>query len=322
MATHAFRFFTEHCIDRQYGGIYWSLNYDGTPADTTKHTYNQAFAVYALSTYYQASGDSMALTLAYDLYRLIETTCSDEGGYLEAFNRDFTPAENDKLSENGVMASRTMNTLLHVLEAYTELYRADGFHRVKESLETILKRFRKKIYNPQRKIFEVFFDDKYTSLIDLESYGHDIEASWLLDRACVAMEDPKYFQENLFMISGLAEGALEHGMDTVLHAMNNEAENGIANTTKIWWVQAETVTGFYNAYQRHPEKTQYLEASQEVWNFIKEYVIDKNTGEWVENIDDVSSIDYTQALAHPWKCPYHNGRMCIEMIQRLQESQE
>lgn len=134
MADHAYKFLTDFCFDSQYGGVYWSVNYDGTVCDDTKHTYNQSFAIYALSAYYQASGKKDALNMAYVLYRVIEEKCRDENGYLEAFRRDFTPSSNEKLSENGVLAERTMNTLLHVLEAYSELYKADTFYAVGDSI--------------------------------------------------------------------------------------------------------------------------------------------------------------------------------------------
>ena len=125
-ARHAYEFMTRFCLDREYGGIFWSLNYDGTVFDSTKHTYNQAFAIYALSSYYDASGDEEALKEAQALQKIIEEKCTDAIGYLEAFKADFSPESNEKLSENGVMAEKTMNTLLHVLEAYTELYRVSG----------------------------------------------------------------------------------------------------------------------------------------------------------------------------------------------------
>ena len=154
-----------------------TLKADGTPEDTTKHTYNQAFAIYALSVYYQASGKKEALNLSYSLYQIIESKCRDHEGYFEAFSRDFSPVSNDKLSENGVMAERTMNTLLHVLEAYTELYKADEFYAVGDSIREILRIFKFKVYDADKEICRVFFDKSYHSLIELESYGHDIEAS-------------------------------------------------------------------------------------------------------------------------------------------------
>lgn len=317
MAEHAYKFMVNYCIDRQYGGVFWSLDYQGNAVDDTKHCYNQAFAIYALSTYYEASKDINALNYAYDIYRLIEEKCHDEGGYLEAFHRDFTLAENDKLSENGVMADRTMNTLLHVMEAYTQLYKVDHFEKVGESLKAILELFEGKIYNPEKKRCEVFFDNEYNTLIELDSYGHDIEAAWLIKRTCDVLEDSSYTDKMEKVINGLSEGCYENSIDWELRAMNTECENDKVLSTKVWWVQAEAVTGFYNAYQMNPNNEEYRLLSENVWKFIQNYVIDKKHGEWVENIDDVDNIDYTQALVQPWKCPYHNGRMCIEMVRRL-----
>ena len=143
-AAHAYAFMKDACLDREYGGMYWSVTCDGKPADTTKHTYNQAFTIYALAAYYEASGDPEALRMALDLYGIIETRCRDEGGYLEAYDRQFRPASNEKLSENGVMATRTMNTLLHVFEAYTELYRVSGLDQLRKNLCEILDLFAEK----------------------------------------------------------------------------------------------------------------------------------------------------------------------------------
>lgn len=144
-ARHGFEFMKRYCLDKEYGGVYWAVEYDGTPADTTKHTYNQAFAIYALSSYYDASGDKEAIRIAEEIYQLVEGKCIDEEGYLEAFSREFHPEQNDKLSENGVMADKTMNTLLHVFEAYTEFYRVTGKEEVKERLKWMLDIMAEKI---------------------------------------------------------------------------------------------------------------------------------------------------------------------------------
>ncbi len=316
-ARHAYKFLSEHFYDTRYGGVFWSVHADGTPEDDTKHTYNQSFAIYALSVYYQASGDKQALNLAYNLYNIIESKCRDENGYFEAFSREFYPVSNEKLSENGVSADRTMNTLLHVMEAYTELYRADEFYAVADSIRDILRIFKFRVFDSDKEICRVFFDKDYNSLISLESYGHDIEASWLIERACQVLGDKAYYAEMLPVIRLLADGALKNGIDIKNRAMNNECENGKVNEKKVWWVQAESVTGFYNAYQNEPDRAEYLDASQNVWDYIQKYIIDKKTGEWIEDIEPDDTVKPGQALAHPWKCPYHNGRMCIEMIQRL-----
>ena len=316
-ADHAFLFLKNYFYDSRYEGVFWSVQSDGMPLDTTKHTYNMAFAIYALSEYYVASKEKEALHLAYSLYHTIENKCRDENGYFEAFNREFIPVGNEKLSENGVNAQRTMNTLLHSMEAYTELYRADRFYQVGDSIREILRIFKSRIYNENEEICEVFFDKEYQSLIHLESYGHDIEASWLIQRACEVLADKAYYEEMLPMIEGLAQGAYNNGLDKQKHAMNDECENGTVNAKKVWWIQAEAVTGFYNAYQMQPQKTFYRTVSEQIWSYIQKYVIDKETGEWIEDITPDNRIQPGQALVHPWKCPYHNGRMCIEMIRRL-----
>ena len=188
-AEHVYSFFTQHCMDREQGGVYWSVSYDGSPMDTTKHTYNQAFALYALSSYYRLTKNPNAKQLAYQLFDLIQEKAFDGAGYLEAFDRNWKPASNEKLSENGVMASRTMNTLLHVFEAYSGFYRATKDERVAEAMRTILQIYQEKVFNPERNRQEVFFDLDYNSLIDLHSYGHDIESSWLIDDGCSLLGD-------------------------------------------------------------------------------------------------------------------------------------
>ena len=314
-ADHAYRFLRDYCMDHEYGGMFWSVNADGTPCEDMKHTYCQSFALYAFSAYYRASGDPEALDLACSLYELIESKCRDSEGYLEAFERDFSLCENDKLSENGVMADRTMNTLLHLLESYTALLEAEYFNDVEASVLEILQIFKTHIYDPDRKICKVFFDMDYNSIIDLESYGHDIEASWLISRACDVLRDSKIKEEMMPMITGLAEGTLENGIDESDHAMNNECENGIVDSKKVWWVQAEAVTGFMNAFELTGDED-YLEASDMIWNYIRDNVIGEH-GEWIENIYEDTNQTEGQALVHQWKCPYHNGRMCIEMYSRL-----
>lgn len=317
-AEHAFKFLKERCYDRENGGVFWSVNADNGEYDDTKHTYCQAFTVYALAKFYNAGGNSEALDLANKIYRTIEEKCRDDDGYLEAFNRDFSPCSNEKLSENGVMASRTMNTLLHIIEAYTELYSAAHDREVGEKLREALVLFKDKIYDYEKRICKVFFDHDYNSLIDLESYGHNIEASWLLERACDALGGDPICSEIRTITRELAAAALENGFDRSQGALNNEREFDKVNRTKVWWVQAESVIGFYNFYSNY-DRAEFLEASEKVLKFIRENVIDKSTGEWIENIDPNGNTNRTQALVHEWKCPYHNGRMCVEMISRLKK---
>ncbi len=317
-AKHGFVFMKEHCMDKENGGIFWSMKYNGEPEDTTKHTYNQAFSIYALSSYYEASGDEEALEMAKELFHIIETRCTDAIGYKEAFDKEFHEIENDKLSENGVIAEKTMNTLLHVFEAYTELYRVAKLPEVKERLEWIMDTFVNKVYNPDRHRQEVFFDAEMNSILDLHSYGHDIETAWLIDRGVEVLGEKEYEEKMTPITRDLTAQIYKVAFNG--SSLANECENGVVNEHRIWWVQAEAVVGFLNGYQKNPEKTEYLEAAKAEWNFIKEHVIDKRTGsEWFWEVDEEGKPFEGRPIVEPWKCPYHNGRMCFEVIKRAEQ---
>ena len=382
-ADSAYRFLRDHCLDLENGGVYWSVTYDGKSDDTTKHTYNQAFAVYALSSYYRAFHEEEAFRLATYLVAMMEAKCFDQYGYKEAQSREFRPIANDKLSENGVMADRTMNTLLHVLEAYTEYVIAcrertenvesaagneskndkSGSDRnagrdvsgteniisdygavAEHKLRWILNLMEKKVYNPAKRRQEVFFDNDMNSLIDLHSYGHDIEAAWLMDRCLdvLGAQDTPQMQPRLQVAgsrqvpaadrkeNGLADSALGWRMRPILrsleeqvyisayhaHSLDNECERGVTDTKRIWWVQAEAVVGFYNAWQRTGEE-KYRAAAEDIWNYIKEYIADaRSDGEWFWYTTKEGAPAMEKPIVEPWKCPYHNDRMCMEVMRR------
>ncbi len=317
-ARHGYEFLRDKCIDKVNGGVYWEMDYKGNPLDTTKHTYNQAFAIYALCAYYEAAGDAEALELAKGLYDLIEEKCTDEYGYLEAFTVDFKPESNEKLSENGVMAEKTMNTLLHVLEGYTQLYKVSHSEKVEKSIRWILNIFETKVYNPKLKRQEVFFDKKYNSIIDLHSYGHDIETAWLVDRALEILGDADLEQRVMQITKVLTEQTYDVAFDG--HSFANECEKGVVDTNRVWWVQAEAVVGFINGWQKTGDR-KYLDAAMSIWDFIKEKVIDKREGsEWYWLVDKDGNPVKGEPIVEPWKCPYHNGRMCFEVMDRFEES--
>ncbi|MBO4591049.1 MAG: AGE family epimerase/isomerase, partial [Eubacterium sp.] len=266
-AKCSYEFFEKAFLDKEEGGVYWSVTSDGKPLDETKHTYCQAFQIYGLSSYYDASKDEKALDYAYQLFKLIEDRCRDKGGYLEAFDRRFVPASNEKLSENGVMATRTMNTLLHVMEAYTELYRVLGedgrADEVRAKLTEILEIFRSKVFDSTKQRLEVFFDKEYNSLLNLHSFGHDIEAAWLIDRT----------------VDVLNYKGTEHDMSDITDILTNkiyecaydgtsvpaESENGKVLCDRIWWVECESVIGFINGYNKDKKRVDYLNAAYNVW---------------------------------------------------------
>lgn len=313
-AEHAYDFLKSTFLDKENGGVYWSVTYDGVPLDTTKHTYCQAFAIYALAAYYKVSADKQSLGIANDLVKIIEQRCRDREGYLEAFSSDFSPSSNEKLSENGVMAERTMNTLLHVYEAYTGLYEVTKDGYLADRLKEMLTIFRDKMYNPEKHRQEVFFDRDYKPLIDLISYGHDIETAWLLDRGIEVLGDDMLKEKYADMTSDLADNTLHNAFDGC--SLPQECEAGVVNEDRVWWVQAEAVNGFLNEYLKDPAREEFKKAAIAQWEYIKQNVIYKDGGEWYNQLDKDGRPYGNMPVVGPWKCPYHNGRMCLEVIRR------
>lgn len=316
-ARHAYAFLKDRCIDRENGGVFWSMTHDGQPLDTTKHTYNQGFAIYALSSYYRLTGDEEALQTAKAIFLLIEQHCTDAVGYLEAFTASWQPESNEKLSENGVMAAKTMNTLLHVFEGYSGLYLASKDPDVRRCLLRILDIYENKIFDHSRDRQLVFFDENYNSIIDLYSYGHDIESSWLMDWGAGLLNEDALFARiaelNRRMAAAVYENAWDH------RSLANECDRGEKNELRIWWVQAEAVVGFVHQWQKTGEE-KYAEAAAENFRFLLEYLHDKRSGsEWFWCVDKFGVPTPEKPIVEPWKCPYHNGRMCLELMRREPE---
>ena len=312
-ADHAYEMLCRMTDDAN-GGVYWSLHADGTVADGTKHTYNQAFAIYALSAYFRAAGRMEALDRARALFRIIESKCRDEGGYLEAFTADWRPESNEKLSENGVMATRTMNTLLHVMEGYTGLYQAWPDGEVRSRLYEILDIWEKKIYSRENRRQEVFFDHDYHSLIDLHSFGHDIETSWLTEKTLTALDDPALTARIRPLLLEMADHTWRVAFTN--HGFANECEKGVINQKRIWWVQAEALMGFLNAYDQTGDE-RYRQAVLAQWAYIRDRLVDRRSGsEWFWYLHEDGTPGSDEPIVEPWKCPYHNGRMCFEVLRR------
>ncbi len=315
-ACHAYEFLKK-CVDTVNGGVWWMMTYDGKPSDTMKHTYNQAFAIYALSAYYLASKDKTALDLALELFHTVEDKCRDDVAYLEAMSENWKVVPNDALSENGLMADKTMNTVLHLIEAYTVLLEAcengESAH-IEERLMFLLQITEDKIFNSDQNRLRVFFDRELNEIGDIHSYGHDIEASWLIDRACEVIGERRFMAKWRFIDLRIAENiydiAFENG------AVNNERENDKIDKKRVWWVQAESVVGFVNAFQQGGDK-KFLDAADKVFEWIETRQTDKReNSEWWGEVDFDGKPMQTVNMVNPWKCPYHNGRMCIEVINR------
>jgi len=313
-ATHCYRFLIDKAMDKRYGGLYWMLDGKGEPIEDFKHAYNQAFGVYALSTYYLASQSEEALSYALQLFRLIEEKWHDERGYLEQFTRDFGPMSNEELSENGIIADRTMNTILHVMEAYTVLYQATKNEEVGSALRFCVMQLTHEMFNEKKERLEVFFDLQFKSLLDLHSYGHDIEASWLIDRALDVLGDKKLTEDTSIITKKLYEHVMRQAFTS--RGVYFECENGHDNTQRDWWVQAEAIIGMANDLGKFGDKSKHLAQMYEVLHFLQKEVILPN-GEWYWTTYEDGTHDTSRELSGPWKCPYHNSRMCLEIMNRF-----
>ena len=309
-AKQAYRFL-ERFTDPYNGGVYWSVTYDGKPADTTKHTYCQAFAIYGLAAYYRLTGEQEALDRAMDLFRTIEGRCKDEGGYLEALKADFLPESNEKLSENGVMASRTMNTLLHVVEAYAELYRVYRDSQVMVAAVEGLNQFLAQIYNPEKRRMEVFFDAAFRPLLDMQSYGHDIEGSWLIWDAAETFLPAEKREPWRKMCVDLLESPTERAFTD--HGLHYAVVNGEVTTTRAWWPQAETMLGFDFGWRMTKDPV-WISRMRTQWAYILGHTVDPREGsEWFNELREDGTLIDEKPMVDEWKCPYHNGRMCLRL---------
>lgn len=314
-AHHAYEFLDKNLLDKKNKGAFWMLNNKGQVIDNRKHVYLQAFCIYALSEYYKATDNEDALNSAMELFQLVETVCYDRinNRYQEEFSDNWKEKKNELLSENGIIAQITTNTHLHMLEAYTNLYRINPTNKVRESLENIVDIFYRKIYSSKAHHQKIFFDNLWNEVINLQSYGHDIEASWLIDDALKALGD--YDKKYDDMVINLANkilnvAVLEDG------SISNECEDGICDYTKIWWVQAEAAVGFYNAYEKTKDE-KYLKAFINVWDYIEKYIVDKReNGEWLYSREKDNSPT-KRDIVELWKTPYHNGRCCFELYERI-----
>ena len=315
LAERAFHYVRQFFIDPEFGGVYWSVNDEGQPLDTKKQVYALAFTIYGLAEYYRASGDETALTLAQAQYRAIEVHSFDavRGGYLEAFARDWQPLADLRLSAKDANEKKTMNTHLHVLEAYANLYRVWPDAGLAQQIRGLLRVFDKHIIDPVTHHLRLFFDENWQSKSEIISYGHDIEAAWLLLEAAEVLDDPQLVARFQQLALPIATAAAE-GLDAD-GGLNYELEPGHLVREKHWWVQAEAMVGFLNAYQLGGGE-HFLDKFGAVWEFTQAHILDRAGGEWFWGVDADHALMPGQDKAGLWKCPYHNGRACLEILRR------
>ncbi len=324
MADRAFAYIADKFWDRDYGGLYWMVDYRGNPLSTRKQIYGQAFGIYAFAEYHRASGNRDSLELAKALFGLIEKHSRDfaGGGYTEALGREWRVLEDMRLSDKDLNCPKSMNTHLHVLEAYTNLLRVWREPALEKALVELLTLFMDRIVDASSGHLKLFFNEQWNSLSGHVSFGHDIEAAWLMVEAAETLGDEKLHARAKELSVGIGFAVHEQGLDrdgSVFYEA--DASGAIVDANKHWWVQAEAVVGLFNAYEISGNRM-FLTATQRCWNYIVAKVVDRVHGEWHAKLT-AAGVPLTLAedpdvcLAGPWKCPYHNARACFEMMRRL-----
>ncbi|MBJ2125326.1 AGE family epimerase/isomerase [Flavobacterium sp. IB48] len=319
LAERAFEFLAAYFYDTQFGGLFWSINEDKTPKDTKNQIYALAFAIYGLSEYYAISKEERALELAKNLYAKIQEHSYDpiNKGYLEAFTRDWQPIEDLRLSAKDANEKKTMNTHLHIIEGYVNLYKVWKDEKLLYDIIELLETIEKHFINPETGHLHLFFDENWNEKPDVISYGHDIEAAWLLQQ-CAEISGNETLIANFKKYAIQIAEATKEGLDFdggLWYEYDPEKKELIAE--KHWWPQAEALIGFYNAYQL-TDKEEYLDIVYKIWKFTKKHMIDHQNGEWFWGIyEDYSTMKKDKAGF--WKCPYHNGRACLELINRIKD---
>jgi mannobiose 2-epimerase len=318
IADRAFDYITAHFIDKQYGGVYWTVDAKGHPLETKKQVYASAFALYGMSEYYRQRPADDVKEKMLSLYHSIVEKAHDQnnGGYWEAFARDWSDISDQRLSSKDANARKSMNTNLHVLEAFANLYAVWPDAELRAYVKELLHLFQTKIIDSRTGHLHLFFDDKWNVEPDVISFGHDIEASWLLLEAATIINDKQLIDLFKAISLTLAESASE-GLDKdggLWYEFDPEKNRLIRQ--KHWWPQAEAMVGYFNAWQISGDE-KYLSRSLNSWKFVTAHILDKENGEWFWGVDEWNRPMMNEDKVGLWKCPYHNARACLEIKNRI-----
>ncbi|QXD15448.1 AGE family epimerase/isomerase [Rhodocaloribacter litoris] len=317
LADRAYDYVSTCFLDTEHGGVYWMLNPAGRPRDTRKFVYAQAFAIYGLSEYARATGHEPARALAVELGQVLEHHCTDpvHGGYFEVFSRDWRRLAGARLSDRDEQAPKSMNTHLHVLEAYTSLYRIWPAPGLRRRLAGLIDLFLTKILDTGTGHVRPFFQVDWTPTSRVVSFGHDIEASWLLMEAAGVLGEAALKDRARTAGLAVARTILAEGVDRDGGLFYEAHPDGTLDTDKHWWPQAEAIVGFVNAYGETGERL-FLDAAAATWAFTRAHIVDRVHGEWFFRVDRRGNPCPGEDKVGVWKCPYHNVRACLEVIAR------
>lgn len=319
IAMRAFNYIKDHFYDHKNGGLIWEVDYLGNPSNTRKQVYAQGFGIYGFSEYFKASEEQESLDLSTALFNQIEQHSFDHqyGGYLEALSQDWSPLADMRLSEKDENYPKSMNTHLHILEPYTNLYRVWKNDELKAKIKSLIRIFLDHIIDQNTDHFNLFFENNWEVKSQIVSYGHDIEGTWLMTEAAEVIGDKKLVKEVQDVAIKMTDATFGEGADDdgSLFYEKNLISNHL-DTDKHWWPQAEAMVGFMNAYQISSDEN-YLDKSMDIWRFIKNNMVDRKHGEWFWRVDKNGMPNEGEDKAGFWKCPYHNSRACMEAIARI-----
>lgn len=318
IAQRAYQYIRDYFYDHEQGGTYWTLYSDGRVKNDRKQIYSIAFTIYGLAEYFKISKDIHALYLAIDLFNTIENRSKDKlnGGYFEAYSKDWIPVEDLRLSEKDRNDPKTMNTHLHIIEAYGNLYTVWKNQELRGAIIQLLELFDEHIIDKDSAHLNLFFDPEWNKTANTISYGHDIEASWLLQECAAALDDENsntFWRNKAIRIANAAKQGIQPD-GSFIHEYDQAHPQG--HDYREWWVSAEGIAGYINAYTI-TQNEEYLRLAIQLWHFIKNHLVDHVHGEWYWGVN----ADYTKMNRYKmgfWKCPYHNVRACIEVLERLE----